>query len=94
MSSHTILLVEDDEATRAFLAHQLTADGYEILLAHSRQHALHLLASHHPQLVLAPFSAGRELYLSRCGHGGWMLSSSRMSSWVGVSGSSCGPWCV
>jgi len=53
MSSHTILLVEDNEATRAFLANQLAADGYEILLARSRQHALHLLASHHPQLVLA-----------------------------------------
>jgi DNA-binding response OmpR family regulator len=53
MSSHRILLVEDHEPTRSFLASQLTADGYEILLAHDRRHALHLLAGHHPQLVLA-----------------------------------------
>ena len=51
--THTILLVEEHEPTRTFLADQLTADGYEILLAHNRRHALHLLSSHHPQLVLA-----------------------------------------
>ena len=53
MNSHLILIVEEHEATRAFLADQLTCDGYEILLANSRRHALHLLSSHHPQLVLA-----------------------------------------
>jgi DNA-binding response OmpR family regulator len=52
MSSHLILIVEEHEATRAFLAGQLAADGYEILIAESRQHALHLLATHQPQLVL------------------------------------------
>ena len=53
MNSHLILIVEEDSATRSFLADQLVADGYEILLAENRQHALHLLAAHHPQLVLA-----------------------------------------
>ncbi len=53
MSSHVILIVEEDQATRAFLAGQLVADGYGILLAENRQHALHLLAAHQPQLVLA-----------------------------------------
>jgi DNA-binding response OmpR family regulator len=53
MHSHLILIVEDDLATRSFLADQLVADGYRILLAETRQHALHLLAEHHPQLVLA-----------------------------------------
>jgi DNA-binding response OmpR family regulator len=53
MNPHLILIVEDDSATRSFLANQLVADGYEILLAETRQHALHLLAAHHPQLVLA-----------------------------------------
>jgi DNA-binding response OmpR family regulator len=53
MNSHLILIVEEHRATRAFLADQLVADGYEILLAETRQHALHLLAEHHPQLVLA-----------------------------------------
>ena len=51
--THTILLVEEHEQTRTFLADQLTCDGYEVLLAHDRRHALHLLANHHPQLVLA-----------------------------------------
>ena len=53
MSPHLILLVEDDAPTRSFLADQLAADGYEIALADSRRHALHLLATHRPQLVLA-----------------------------------------
>ena len=35
------------------MADQLVADGYEILLAENRQHALHLLTAHQPQLVLA-----------------------------------------
>ena len=42
-----------DASTRAFLAEQLEADGYEILLADSRRHALHLLETRQPQLVLA-----------------------------------------
>jgi hypothetical protein len=33
MSSDLILIVEEDQATRAFLAEQLAADNYEILLA-------------------------------------------------------------
>jgi DNA-binding response OmpR family regulator len=53
MNQHLILIVEEDRATRSFLADQLVADGYEILLAGNRQHALHLLAAHQPQLVLA-----------------------------------------
>ena len=53
MSSHLILVVEEDPATRAFLTTNLTADGYEILVAENRRHALALLATHRPQLVLA-----------------------------------------
>ena len=40
MSSQLILIVEENASTRAFLAEQLEADGYEILLADSRRHAL------------------------------------------------------
>ena len=36
-----------------FSRDQLVADGHEIVIAESRQHALHLLATHQPQLVLA-----------------------------------------
>jgi DNA-binding response OmpR family regulator len=53
MSSQLILIVEESEVTRAFLAEQLTADGYEILLADSGRRALALLGTHRPQLVLA-----------------------------------------
>ena len=53
MSSQLILIVEESEITRAFLAEQLTADGYEILLADSGRRALALLGTHRPQLVLA-----------------------------------------
>jgi len=53
MSSQLILIVEESRSTRVFLADQLAADGYEILLADNRRHALHLLASHRPHLVLA-----------------------------------------
>ena len=53
MSPNLILIVEENDATRAFLADQLAADGYEILLAENRRQALHLLATHRPALVLA-----------------------------------------
>ncbi len=53
MGSHQILIVEDDDATRTFLAHELVADGYQILLAENRSQALELLAAHRPALVLA-----------------------------------------
>ena len=53
MSSQLILIVEESETTRTFLAEQLAADGYEILLADSRRRALALLGTHRPQLVLA-----------------------------------------
>ena len=53
MSSQLILVVEESERTRAFLAEQLAADGYEVLLADNRRRALALLGTHRPQLVLA-----------------------------------------
>ena len=48
----TILVVEDDPATRTFLADNLTADGYELLVAETAQHGLHLLETHFPDLAL------------------------------------------
>jgi CheY-like chemotaxis protein len=53
MGSPLILLAEDDPATREFLAEELTADGYNILQAHNGRHALALLVSCEPDLVLA-----------------------------------------
>ena len=35
-STHTILVAEENQATREFLADNLTADGYEVLVAEDR----------------------------------------------------------
>ena len=48
----TILVAEDDEATRTFLADNLTADGYELLVAESARHALRLLETRACDLAL------------------------------------------
>ena len=69
MSSQLILIVEENASTRAFLAEQLEADGYEILLADSRRHALALLATRQPQLVLADIN-GQTLGLLDAVRGG------------------------
>jgi DNA-binding response OmpR family regulator len=48
----TILLVEDDHATRTFLADNLCADGYEPLEAVCAREAMELLASKFPDLAI------------------------------------------
>ena len=53
MSTRSILIVEEDQATRAFLAENLTADGYQVAVAGTRANALSLLAARRPHLVIA-----------------------------------------
>ena len=48
----TILLVEDDDATRTFLADNLTADGFELLVADCARDARRLLETKYPDLVV------------------------------------------
>jgi DNA-binding response OmpR family regulator len=48
----TILVVEDDEPTRTFLADNLTADGYELLVAENAADALAHLETKYPDLAL------------------------------------------
>jgi DNA-binding response OmpR family regulator len=48
----TILVVEDDLATRTFLADNLTADGYDVLVAGTTQDATRLLETRYPDLAL------------------------------------------
>ncbi|HEV2769960.1 MAG TPA: response regulator, partial [Solirubrobacteraceae bacterium] len=48
----TLLLVEDDDATRTFLADNLTADGYELLVADCARDATRLLETKFPDLAL------------------------------------------
>ncbi len=48
----TILLAEEDDAMRAFLAENLAADGYRVLSAPDRVKALALLSTFHPDLIL------------------------------------------
>ena len=52
MTTSTILLADEHDATRAFLADNLTADGYRVLIAPDRTKALALLATGHPDLIL------------------------------------------
>src|SRR6476661_6577000 len=48
----TILLVEDDAPTRTFLADNLTADGYELLVADCAREGLRLLETKFPDVAL------------------------------------------
>jgi DNA-binding response OmpR family regulator len=47
-----ILLAEEDHVIRTFLGDNLTADGYEILIAEDRAGALELLETERPDLVV------------------------------------------
>jgi DNA-binding response OmpR family regulator len=61
----TILLVEDDDATRTFLADNLSADGFELLVADCARDARRLLETKYPDLVVLdvglPDESGLEL---------------------------------
>ena len=48
----SILIVEDDVPTRTFLADNLTADGYELLVAATLSDALRTLEYHHVDLAV------------------------------------------
>jgi DNA-binding response OmpR family regulator len=48
----SLLVLEDDEMTRTFLADNLTADGFELLVAASAQEALRLLETAAPDLAI------------------------------------------
>jgi DNA-binding response OmpR family regulator len=48
----TILVVEDDAATRTFLADNLTADGYDLLVAGTAAEGLNLLETQFPDLAV------------------------------------------
>jgi DNA-binding response OmpR family regulator len=48
----TILVVEDDDATRTFLADNLTADGYDVLVADCASDALRLLETKFPDVAI------------------------------------------
>ncbi|HEV2811797.1 MAG TPA: response regulator transcription factor [Solirubrobacteraceae bacterium] len=48
----TILLVEDDDATRSFLADNLVADGHDVIAADSARHGWRLMETKFPDLAL------------------------------------------
>ncbi|HVW18127.1 MAG TPA: response regulator transcription factor [Solirubrobacteraceae bacterium] len=48
----TLLVVEDDEATRTFLADNLTADGYDVIAADSGRDALRALETKYPDAAV------------------------------------------
>ena len=47
----SLLIVEDDEATRAFLADNLAADGYKVACASGAGEGLRAIEVRHPSLV-------------------------------------------
>src|SRR3954447_17100798 len=51
-SGITILLAEEDASTRAFLADNLTADGFEVFVANDKSSALRVLELRQPDLVV------------------------------------------
>ena len=63
--AHTILLVEDDDATRTFLADNLTADGFDLLVADCVRDGRRLLETKFPDLavvdVVLPDACGLDL---------------------------------
>src|SRR5437868_15498640 len=65
LSGDTIMVVEDDDATRAFLADNLKADSYEVVAAASARQALNLLEVKDCDLllldVMLPDASGFEL---------------------------------
>ena len=64
-ASATILVVEDDDATRTFLADNLSADGYELLVADTAAVGLSLIERKFPDIALVdvglPDGSGFEL---------------------------------
>jgi DNA-binding response OmpR family regulator len=58
----TILVAEEDDSTRAFLHANLSADGYQVLVAPDRAKALALLSTTHPDLIVVDVN-GRTLEL-------------------------------
>jgi DNA-binding response OmpR family regulator len=57
--SYTILLAEEDDATRAFLQDNLSCDGYRIRSVESRAKALAVLSVERPQLVIVDVNGQR-----------------------------------
>jgi DNA-binding response OmpR family regulator len=65
LTGDTIMVVEDDDATRAFLADNLQADSYEVVTATNARQALNLLEVKDCDLILLdvmlPDASGFEL---------------------------------
>jgi DNA-binding response OmpR family regulator len=55
---HLVLLVEDDEHTRAFLADNLTADGFRVATASEPGEALRAIEARRPDLLLLDLMLG------------------------------------
>jgi DNA-binding response OmpR family regulator len=63
--THTILVVEDDDATRDHLAAQLTADGYTVYATSDLDRALGLCACELPDAALVDVNGGSGRTLAR-----------------------------
>jgi CheY-like chemotaxis protein len=60
-TGHTILLADENDATRAFLAANLSADGYRVMAAEDRVKAIALLSVYQPDLIVADVNDERSI---------------------------------
>jgi DNA-binding response OmpR family regulator len=69
--SHSILVADENAATREFLADNLTADGYHVLVAPDRAKAIALLDVEHPDLVVVDVNGDTLAFVDavRCADG-------------------------
>src|SRR3954471_15024783 len=69
-----ILLAEEDAATRAFLADNLTADGYDVLVAEDRCGALAAIEAGQPDLVVCDVNGDTPGLLDAVRHAGGLAT--------------------
>jgi DNA-binding response OmpR family regulator len=72
--TRSILIAEEDPVTRAFLADNLTADGYEVLLADDRRTVLSVLEAQQPHLVVCDVNGETLGLLDAVRHGDGVAS--------------------
>jgi DNA-binding response OmpR family regulator len=70
----SILLAEEDSATRAFLADNLAADGYDVLVADDRRTALAAIEAGQPDLVICDVNGDTLELLDAVRHAGGVAS--------------------
>ena len=59
MSSHTILIVDDERHVTHLLRYKMDREGFRVIAAHDGTDAFDLAREHHPDLVVTDFQMRR-----------------------------------